>query len=259
MYPELLHLGGLTIRSYTLMIEIGLIVGLLVAYKEARRLGFTAEQFIDLAIWVVVAAVVGTRLYYVAINWPEFEHDWWGIIRTWEGGLVFHGALLGGLLAAIIYVHTHRLPFWPVADFAAPGLILGQAIGRIGCFLNGCCYGVATTLPWGVTFPWNAGERLQPTQLYESAANFGIFAILWGLRKNKPWDGFLFVSYLILYSSVRFTLEFVRGDPAQVFDSLRLAQWVSLALLILGIGLGLYRRSKAAALREASEGVSKSS
>lgn len=238
MHPELFHLGPLAIRSYSVMLEIGIGLGLLLAFLEARRLRFSSDRFIDLTLVVLIGGIIGARLYFIAVNWPLFQNDLLGVFRMWEGGLVLHGAIIGGMLSMAIYLRRHHISFLWVADLAAPGALLAQAIGRLGCVLNGCCYGQPTTLPWGVSFPVVLDDvSRHPTQLYEFTGDMIVVVILWFLRKRKPFDGFIFSLYLVFYSFVRVVVEFWRADPAEVFGELRFAQVVSLCLLALGIAL----------------------
>lgn len=251
MYPELFQIGPFTLRSYSIITEIGIIVGVLAGYRAARRQGVKADDFIDLAIWTVAGGIIGARLWYAALAWEQ-ERYWEEPIRilfSWEGGLVFQGAIFGGLLGMLVFVARHRLPFLLLADIGAVGMPLGHSIGRVACFFNGCCYGEATDLPWGVVFPF-LDHAVHPTMLYESLANLGIFALIWKLDRRKPFLGFSFSLYLILYSSVRFLNEFLRGDLTQYFFGLRQAQVVSLLTLAAGLALLAYlrfsRRSKTA-------------
>ncbi len=249
MYPELVHVGPFTLRTYTLVSEIGIIVGLIAAYKAARRHGLATLVFVDAAIWTLIAGIVGARLYYVAINWEleRFYEEPLRIAHSWEGGLVFQGAIIGAAMAAYAFHRLRRVRFLLLADVAFVALPLGHSIGRWACFFQGCCYGRPTDLPWGVRFPLLA-EPVHPTMVYESVANFLLFLILWRLDVRKPFLGFSAGLYLVLYSAVRFLVEFLRDDPATVIAGLRLAQWLSLGSLAVGVVLLLYlsRRSRAA-------------
>lgn len=238
MHPELFHLGPILIRSYSVMLELGIGLGLVVAYLEARRLGFSLERFIDLTLVLLISGIIGARLYFAAVNWSLFESDLLGIFRVWDGGLVLHGAILGGLIGGAIYLKRHNISFWWVADIGMPSALLAQAVGRLGCLLNGCCYGEPTTLPWGISFPLAVDDiPRHPTQLYEFGGDLIVFAILWSVRKRKPFDGFVFALYLILYSLVRVIVEFWRADPAEVFGELRFAQAMSLGLVAVGFAV----------------------
>jgi phosphatidylglycerol:prolipoprotein diacylglycerol transferase len=234
MHPVLFEFGNFTIYTYAFLVDLGIIVGASIAYLEARRLGYDKETFFDLAVWVIASAIVGARLYQVFfLVWDFYSQDLFRIIRLWEGGLVFQGALLGGIAGGFFYLWRRKLSFWLPADFTALGLVFGHAIGRLGCFFAGCCYGDACTLPWAVEFPATPNIPRHPTQLYEAIANLAIFAVLFLVRKRKPFDGFVFLLYVMLYSSVRFALEFFRGDTTQMIGSFRLAQIVSMGTFVL--------------------------
>ncbi len=245
MYPELLHVGAFTLRTYTLLSEIGILVGLVAAYKVAKRHGLGTMLFVDAAIWTLIAGIAGARLYYVVVNWEleRFADEPLRILHTWQGGLVFQGALIGAALAMIAYHRVRRQPFLLLADVGFVALPLGHSVGRWGCFFQGCCYGQPTDLPWGVRFPFLA-EPVHPTMVYESIANLFIFLILWQLDKRKPFHGFSAGLYLILYSVVRFFNEFLRGDPSVVVAGLRLAQWASVGSFLIGAIMLLYLRQR---------------
>ncbi|MCL4466370.1 MAG: prolipoprotein diacylglyceryl transferase [Chloroflexi bacterium] len=246
MYPELLHIGSFTLRSYSLITEIGIIVGVYAGYRAARRQGVPADTFIDLAIWAVLLGIVGSRAYYVVVNWnlEHYAEEPLRVFASWEGGLIFQGAIVGGILGLLLGIRRTGLPFLQVTDWGALGLVLGHAVGRWACFFNGCCYGTTTDLPWGVRFPYH-DLPVQPTMIYESLANFVIFAILWQVEQRKPVHGYTLSLYMILYSTVRFLDEFTRGDPADMLLNLRLAQVVSLGTLALGLALFVYVRRQA--------------
>mgnify|MGYP005838560935 CR=1 FL=1 len=260
MYPELLHIGPWSLRTYSVVTEIGIVVGVIAAYAAARRQGVRGETFFDVAIWTVIAGIVGSRLYYVLVNWEleRFADEPMRILYSWEGGLVFQGAIAGSLLALLVLARLRRLPFLLIADIGAVGLPLGHTIGRFACFFQGCCYGLPTDLPWGVQFP-NHDTPVHPTMIYESIANFLIFAVLWHLDKRKRFLGLTFSLYLILYSSVRFANEFLRGDPADVLWGLRVAQWVSLGTTILGVLLLAILWLRTASAHRAAKGETEAS
>ncbi|MHB1132372.1 MAG: prolipoprotein diacylglyceryl transferase [Chloroflexota bacterium] len=245
MYPELLQIGSFTLRSYSLITELGIIIGVLAAYRAARRHNIGKDAFIDVAIWAVLCGIIGTRLYYVMVNWEleRYAEEPLRVFASWEGGLIFQGAIPGGLLGIFIAIRRTGLSFLQVTDFGAIGLSIGHAIGRWACFFNGCCYGSATDLPWGVTFPF-FDHPVQPTMIYESIANFFIFAILWRFDARKPLPGYTLALYLVLYSTVRFLDEFTRGDPADMVGGLRLAQVVSLLTFAVGLSIMLALRQR---------------
>jgi phosphatidylglycerol:prolipoprotein diacylglycerol transferase len=244
MHSMLLKIGPITIYSYGFMLMLAFLAGTLVATSMARRRGIAPETILDLVAYLLIAALIGARALYVFLNWDHF-HDHLGEIgKIWTGGLTYHGGLLGAMLAGAWFCRRRRLPFLVLADLLMPSLALGYAIGRIGCFLNGCCYGAPTDLPWACQFhePPVTGPLTppsHPTQLYSSLINLGIFGLLWLLARRATRPGQLFFSYLALYSIYRFGIEFLRkGYTAQVwFAGLTQAQVGSIAILLLSLAL----------------------
>jgi phosphatidylglycerol:prolipoprotein diacylglycerol transferase len=229
MHPRLLtvpefellgrSLGPFTLHSYGFLLAVAFLAGLLVAARQARRAGLDANRVTDMAVWVLIAGLVGAKAVLFALDWRAYSSR--PLDLLWSGG-VFYGGLIGGALVAWWYARRHALPGWQTADVLAPGVVLGQAIGRLGCFAAGCCWGKVCTLPWAVSFTDVYAARqvgtpmdtpLHPSQLYESLATFLIFAFLLWLAPRKSFHGQVVLSYVALYSAVRFGLEFLRGDP----------------------------------------------
>jgi len=243
--PVLIKLGPLAIRWYGVMIATACLVGLWVAGREADRKGIGKKAIQEFWLYAIIGAIIGARLYYVAFFDPaSIWHNPFSLFAIWEGGLAIHGGILGGLLISVWYTRRRRLSFWRFADTMAPSLILGQAIGRIGCFFNGDAHGYPTTLPWGVRYSLESpagqmfpGQPLHPAQLYEMAFNFIIFLILWKVRKNIKVDGYLFLLYVILYSSIRIFVEHFRADRLTYFGSFSAAQSMGFIGIILGFSL----------------------
>jgi len=238
-------LGGMpiVITSYAVMVDLAIVVGLVVISFEARRVGFPLERLLDLALVAVVAGVVGARLYYVVGKWDVYAADPLRILDFGEGGLVYHGALFGGLLAAYVYTRWQGLSFLQVCDFIAPALALGESVARIGCLLNGCCYGAPTDSPLGMYLPNYYGEWTvrYPTPIIQGLTTLVIFFVLWGLRKRKPFPGFLILLYLVLYSGTRFFVEFTRDrGPLITTFGINTAQLVSVVLVIAGLAAMAY-------------------
>jgi phosphatidylglycerol:prolipoprotein diacylglycerol transferase len=188
----------------------------------------------------------------VILNWPAFRDHPWQVFQTWRGGMSFHGGLVGGVLAGVIYAWRKRLSFWAFADAVAPGLALGYAIGRIGCLLNGCCYGGPTDLPWGMVFR-DADHGIltppsHPVQIYASLLNLGICALLVRLYRRPHATGQVLVSYLVLYSIYRFGVEYLRAGYTAHVTSLGLTQAQVASLAVIAAGLvGLYLLQRRAA------------
>ncbi len=252
MHPVFLRLGPFEVRYYGLMYVIALVLGFLIVRAEARRkglvsVGLGADAAVDLLLVAVPLGLVLARLYYVAFQWEFYRENLWEIPMLWRGGLAIHGGLIGGTLGLWIFCRWKHLPLWKTADAVVPAVILGQALVRLGNFLNGDAFGTPTSLPWGIVFPEDSpagqaytGQPLHPTMLYEMVGNLLVFALLWRLRKKPAKAGLLTAVYFISYSAVRFPCEFVRGD-ALMLGPIRAAQAASV-LLIVGFGLWMWRR-----------------
>ena len=222
MHPVLFTLGPLTIHTYGVLIASGFLAGMFLAVREAKRQGINPDRILDLGMYILAAAVIGSRILDVAVEYKYYAAHPLEIFMIWRGGLVFYGGFIAALLTGVWYLNRHRLPIWKTGDILAPSIALGQAIGRLGCLSAGCCYGKPTTLPWGITFtdPGSLamlGVPLHPTQLYESVGDFGIFLGLYLFRKKKAFDGQVFWLYVLCYSVLRFLVEMVRGDAVRGF------------------------------------------
>ena len=218
MYPTLITIGPITLYSYGLMAAIGFLAGMSWSARLAKKEGVAPDKVFDTGFWIIIGAIVGSRIAYIIINHDHFINDPLAVFKLWEGGLVFYGGVIGSVTATYICVKKYKLDFWPFADILAPGVALGHAFGRIGCLLAGCCYGAATDVPWAVTFHnaasiAPAGIALHPTQLYSSLNEFLIFAILTAIRPYRKFYGQIWLTWLGLYAVGRFTIEFFRGDP----------------------------------------------
>ncbi len=218
MHPVLFRIGGLTIHTYGLFVALGFLAALTFAVREAGRRSVDQQKMADLFFWVVVSAIVGSRLFYVAIEFRSFATSPLDIFKIWKGGLVFYGGFICAVAVSLIYISRRQMPLGATADIAAPAVAIGQAFGRLGCFFAGCCYGRPTDVAWAVTFtdPDSLAPRfvpLHPTQLYEAVAVLVIFFVLLRLRRVKALEGRLLWTYLLLYSGVRFVIELYRGDP----------------------------------------------
>jgi len=240
MNPVAFSLFGIQVRWYGILISIGLILGLLLALRECRRVGYDENKLLDIIIITVPISVVGARLYYVIFNWDYYKNNPSEIIAIWHGGIAIHGAILAGLITVILYTKIKNISFWQTSDIVSPSLILGQAIGRWGNFINQEAYGYETNLPWGIYID---GVKRHPTFLYESLWDLGVFAFLMWYRKRKGLDGDVFLFYLILYSIGRFIVEGFRTDSLML-GPFRVAQIVSIIFIITGITLMYYRRKK---------------
>ncbi len=249
--PIIFQIGNFAIRWYGFLIASAVLIGVFLAQKLAKLRQIDSELVGDLAIWLVIGAIPCARIYYVLFQWQEYAQRPEDIIAIWKGGIAIHGAIIGGVIAALIFARINKLSFWQLADIYAPSLILGQAIGRWGNFFNSEAFGAPTDLPWKLFIPLNHRplEYIQysyfhPTFLYESLWNLGCFFVLiylffWGLKQGEKFKvGTIAFSYLILYSSGRIWIEGLRMDSLML-GPLRIAQVVSLTAIALGI-FGLF-------------------
>ena len=238
MIPYLIEIGPIKIPSYGFMLMVAFMVNYYLLTKELKRLGKDPEMAGDAVFWAAIGGIVGSKIYYMAENFRAFSADPLGMIFS-GSGLVFFGGLAGGMLAVTFYIKKKNEPWLAWADMVSPLLILGYAIGRIGCFLVGDDYGVVTDLPWGMTFPKGAPPTLvpvHPTQVYETVMGIGIFAILWKLR-TVPWPhGRRFALYLMLAGTERLLIEFIRTNNEYLLG-LSGAQIISICMFIIGITL----------------------
>jgi phosphatidylglycerol---prolipoprotein diacylglyceryl transferase len=242
MYPVVFHLGPLTIYAYGVLVASGLILGMGLAVKEAKRQDLDPQVILDLGFYVALAGIIGSRVFYVLQDFSFYFSNPLEIFKLWQGGLVFHGGLLCALPVGWFFLKRKQLSFWPVFDLFAPSLAIGQAVGRIGCFFAGCCYGAPTSLPWAVTFsdPRTLavpGIPLHPVQLYDALGLLLIFLVLTAVRRHTRLAGELSCLYLVLHGTVRFVVEFFRGDPRSMLwhDTISLPQTISLLLMLGGL------------------------
>ncbi|MEN9978829.1 MAG: prolipoprotein diacylglyceryl transferase [candidate division WOR-3 bacterium] len=247
MLPVLIRIGNFQLYSYGVMLFISFVLGIMIVERRAQRFGVEPKRITDLALWILLAVVLGSRLFYVAFHWDEFRNDLVGIIRFWGNppglsGLMFYGGFLGAFIAGLVFVWLNRLPLLKMLDAVAPALVLGEGFTRIGCFLNGCCFGKPTTCPLGMVFPAGSAagaqfpnQTIHPTQLYSSLAGFVLFGVALLLERRKLKPGVLFGIILLLYSLFRFGIDFVRyyEDAANFWGN----QAVALSLSLLGLVL----------------------
>jgi phosphatidylglycerol:prolipoprotein diacylglycerol transferase len=250
-----IHLGPIPIYWYGVIIATGLFLGLLLATREADRLGLHKDLIIDLIVFAAPIAIVFARIYYVIFEWEMYRGGpWWSIFAVWEGGIAIHGALIGAVLTTIVYARVKKVSFWQLADIVAPSLILGQAIGRWGNFMNQEAHGGPITeaayqqfYQYVPDFIMNQmcidGVMYHPTFLYESVWNIIVLILLLIMRKCNPLRGEMFLSYIVMYSVGRIFIEGMRTDSLY-FGPLRQAQLLSLVLIVGAIIFMIYRRKK---------------
>jgi phosphatidylglycerol:prolipoprotein diacylglycerol transferase len=259
--------GGLPIRGYGVMVLAGAAAGVAMATYRARQVGVDREVIWSLAFWLFIGGMIGGRLFYVVEYWQErfrtdsFRETLLRVLNFPEGGLVIYGALFGGMIAVVWFIRKHRLPALATFDLIAPSMAIGLALGRIGCFLNGCCYGGPTTVPWAVTFPpgsppyvdqaardllpaADAASRslpVHPTQLYSAITAALIGWFLWTYYPLRRRDGEVLALMFMIYPVSRFLEEIIRTDEPAVFGTgLSISQNISAAVLVAGIGLWIY-------------------
>jgi len=248
MIRVLVEFGPFRIFSYGLMLTLAFALGILLAVVRGRRRGIPPDAVLDLSTLIVVAAVVGARLLYVVEHLEAYSVRWWDVFRVWEGGLTVYGGASVAVLASVVFCRRRGLAFLKVADTLAPSMALGVGITRVGCFLNGCCFGEPCGLPWAVTFPQGSfasvclGQMaVHPAQLYASAVGFAVFGVLlWLDRKPRP-TGWLFWLFVLLFAGATFWTDFTRyWEPGSRFlrlgsVALSLNQLLEAGLFLLAI------------------------
>jgi phosphatidylglycerol---prolipoprotein diacylglyceryl transferase len=280
MIPVLFKLGPITVYSYGMMMALGFLAADFVIGSECKRRGLNTDFASSLVVWAAIAGIACSRLYSVIDNFSSYMHDPWSIIFS-GSGFVWYGGLIGGLLSSYFVARRYKINFLTAADMAGPALVIGQALGRIGCHLSGDGdWGMPTTLPWGVQYPnaivgWNGntvlkldsqdhlvsgfypGVHVHPTPIYEAILYTLIFWFLWSRRKETKVPGQLFYLYMMLAGAARFMVEFLRVNP-RVFMGLSEAQLIAIAMMVIGTSLYLYSARRGAADQKPSEAIPKS-
>ena len=248
MHRTIVELGPLAIRSYGLMLVVAFWLGIELSARLARERGIDQTRILDMGLVVLVASLVGSRLLYVISHLGEYQYDKLGVFKVWEGGLTFYGGLIAGIGCGVAYLRWKHVPVLETTDIAAPHLALGIALARVGCFLNGCCFGRPSDLPWACTFPADSqagwvqrsllgGRAVEPTQIYEALACGVMFILLRRLfRAGRP-AGTVFFSFLALYGLWRFGIDYLRYyESAMYVGSFHITwnQVVSLAMIASG-------------------------
>ncbi|MGP4040684.1 prolipoprotein diacylglyceryl transferase [Gracilibacillus sp. D59] len=252
--PVFLQLGPLSIYWYGLIIASGAFLGLWIATMEADRLGVKKDYIVDLVVFAIPIAILSARAYYVIFEWDRYVGEpWWKVFAIWEGGIAIHGALIGSVLTAVVFTRVKNLSFWQIADIAAPSIILGQAIGRWGNFMNQEAHGgpisEATYQNFHQYLPdfimdqmCIEGTMYHPTFLYESVWNIAGFILLLILRKYPLRRGEMFLTYVTWYSFGRYFIEGMRTDSLYIVGDLRTAQFISILLIVFAVITMIYRR-----------------
>lgn len=240
MYPTLVDFGALAIHSYGLMFAFGFLAAIGVTIYFGKKAGLTSELVLDMAIYIMLAAIVGARLFYVIGQWHLYRSNLLEIFMIQRGGLVYLGGFLLGLLVVYFYAKLKKIPFLRLYDVLAPGVVMANLLGRIGCFLNGCCFGLPAKLPWAIIFPAGSlagsyfpDDHLHPTQIYSVLGLLLVFVLLTYIFRRKKFDGQVFYSLIILYSIHRFVVEFFRYSPIH-WLGLTPSQWIVMLLFAVG-------------------------
>ena len=249
--PVAIDLGVIEIRWYGLIIAVGILLALYMAVRESEKRGLAKDTFLDLILYAVPIAIISARIYYVIFQWDYYSQNLGEIIKIWNGGIAIHGALIGSVITAYVFTKAKGISFWKLADIAAPSILLGQAIGRWGNFINQEAHGgeVSRAFLEGLYLPdWIINQMYiegpigefayyHPTFLYESLWNFvGVFLLL-ALRKVNLRRGESFLTYVIWYSIGRFFIEGLRTDSLMVTSDLRAAQLISVVLIIGSVSI----------------------
>ena len=250
MFPRLFQIGSFYLPTYGVLVAAGVLIGLWISVRNSEKQGINGDDAWNLGIIMVLSGIIGAKVLYVINDWGYYSAHPGEIfsIATLQAGGVFSGGLIASFLAAAWYIRRHHLPALRICDAFAPGLALGHAIGRLGCFAAGCCYGKETHHWWGVTFTNHLANEitgtplhvpLEPTQLFESAVELANFIFLMWLLKRRKFDGQVFGAFLFIYGVARFFLEFLRGDPGRgsVFGGAMSGTQLIAIGLVLGGGL----------------------
>lgn len=248
MYPELFRIGNFPINTYGVFLALAFLSAILIAVKLAARDELPREKIYDLCLWMLLFSLIGSKILMLFTE-PEYRDHPWQLISLdfLRSGGVFYGGLIGAVLSGYFLMRRYQLPWWKTADACAPGIAIGNFFGRQGCFAAGCCWGKPTTLPWGVKFTELGHEitgvpidvPLHPTQLYESFAMLLVFFFLLWLHKHRRFSGQVILFYALLYSIIRFTIEFWRDDPrGDLFGLTTLTGLSTSQLISIVVGAG---------------------
>ncbi|MFO7913612.1 MAG: prolipoprotein diacylglyceryl transferase [Desulfotignum sp.] len=244
MHPILFTFGSFSLYTYGLFLALGFMAAVWFSKRNARFYDIKPDDISDLFFVVLVCGLLGARLLYVLINIEEFQSNLLDIVKIWKGGLVFFGGFIGGVAGSVVLIRMKKLSFFKTADSISPGVALGHAIGRLGCFFAGCCYGRQCDLPFAVKFthPDSLAPLhmfLHPTQIYMAASNLALFFILIWIQKHKRFHGMVFLSYVMIYSVFRFIIEFFRGDFRGdfFFDFFSMSQGIGIVVFFIALAV----------------------
>jgi phosphatidylglycerol:prolipoprotein diacylglycerol transferase len=265
MYPILVRIGPLTIHTYGFLVALGVGLGLIFLYVQAKKQGLEAARVVDAGFYIILISLLGAKLVLLVGNFSYYTQYPGELLSLARSGGVFQGGLAFGVLFALWYFRRRRIPTWKVADLAGPALALGHGFGRVGCFMAGCCYGRECPAPVGVVFESQyahdltglpLGRAIYPVQLFEAGLNFLNFLILFLILRRRTFDGQVFSFYIINYSVIRFFTEYFRGDHpedtilirgASPLTSLTFPQLFCILGIVIGLGLHLWLKRKKSA------------
>lgn len=253
MYKDLFTVFGYTVQTHAVVSVIAILLGFGVALMLTKKTMYQ-EHVYNFIFWALIGSIIGARIWHVFVfQWPYYMHHPLEIIAIWNGGISILGAIVGGIVACILYVYKHKLDFWDFADYLAPPFILGMGIGRVACFFGGDAFGAPTTLGYGIVFPPGTiaydtygAVPLWPVIIWESQGDIFIFAILLYLLGKRFLKGFVFTAFIFLYGVLRLIMEFFRGDSPR-YAGLTGGQWTSIGFMIIGVIILVYlliKRSK---------------
>jgi len=258
--PRLIQIGPFPLYSFGLMVVLGFIAGVWLATRLAMRRGLPGAVLMDAAVVILLAGIVGARLLFVLLNWKTFAAQPWDVFSTWQGGMSFHGGAAAGIFAGVLYARAQSAPVLRLAEAAVPGLALGYAVGRIGCFLNGCCYGEPTTLPWGIPGAYCQGVRdaalhYHPAQLYAMLLNLVLCAALVRAYHRPHHVGQVMALYVGGYSVYRFAIEALRKNyTADVAAfGLTASQLFSIAAIVVSAAWWLWLKRHSESVPEVAQ------
>lgn len=242
MHPTLFNIGSLTIYSYGVMVAIGFLVANFFIYRTASSFGFDRNRVIDITVIALVTGIIGARILYIILNLSYYLRTPLEILNLSRGGLVWYGGFFAAFISILVYARYSGYNFWSLLDLMVPYVALAQAFGRIGCFLNGCCYGIesSATYPMKVVFPGEYIPR-HPTQLYSAVLLFLIFVVLKTWQDRRRFYGEIFLGYCMLYSAERFVIEFLRGDNPKLLFGLTISQEISIIVFAAAVIFFIYR------------------
>jgi phosphatidylglycerol:prolipoprotein diacylglycerol transferase len=250
MFPRLFELGYITVYTYGVLLAAAYLLGLQLARVRAKNRGLDANRVLDLGIYIIISALLGAKLLLLITDFKSFTADPRELLTLARSGGVFYGGLIVAVVVALWYIRRVGLPLWTTCDVFAPGIALGHVVGRLGCLFAGCCYGLPTNKPWGITFTDQfardnvgtpLGIPLHPTQLYEAGAELVILIMLLTTeRKGRSYPGRTFWLYMLLYAISRFVIEFFRGDERGTVGMFSTSQFISILLAPLAIVMLVY-------------------